>query len=222
MPSFLALVCGLTTLLAAVTAARWWTRRYDSLGRQRPFPVWSVSLLLVIAVAAAVPVVRRHHLQDRLSDVASQLAGRTVAVHCQTTTGELLDAGAELGFVRFDADGVPEPATTIKHGPCGDLRAYANSSHRDPTREQVIAVHVLTHEAMHMRGQSTEDLAECEAVQRDAKTAELLGATPRQARELALTYWITVYPDMPDGYRSSGCRPGGELDERLGSAPWVS
>jgi hypothetical protein len=38
---------------------------------------------------------------------------------------------------------------------------------------------------------------------------------------LAVAYWRTVYPAMPDGYRSTACRPGGTLDEHLPDAPWA-
>ena len=41
------------------------------------------------------------------------------------------------------------------------------------------------------------------------------------ALALAVSYWRTVYPRMPDGYRSSACRPGGAMDERLPDAPWT-
>jgi hypothetical protein len=56
---------------------------------------------------------------------------------------------------------------------------------------------VLAHEAMHMAGLMREDTAECAAVQRDARAARLLGASPADARALALAYWRTVYPAMP-------------------------
>jgi len=71
-----------------------------------------------------------------------------------------------------------------------------------------------------VRGQTSEALAECEAVQRDETTAELLGATTTQARALAVRYWQGVYPQMPEDYSSGDCRPGGSLDEQLTSAPW--
>jgi hypothetical protein len=57
-------------------------------------------------------------------------------------------------------------------------------------------------------------------VQRDARTAQLLGASPTDARALAVAYWRTVYAGMPDGYRSADCAPGGPLDEHLPDAPW--
>jgi hypothetical protein len=85
-----------------------------------------------------------------------------------------------------------------------------------------VAVHVLTHEAMHLAGLVGEAAAECAAVQRDAHTARLLGAAPADAAALAAAYWHGVYPQMPDSYRSGDCRPGGAMDERRPDAPWLA
>jgi hypothetical protein len=103
-----------------------------------------------------------------------------VAVRCQSFGGAFVDAGPELGYVRGRADGKPEPWTLIN-------------------RDQVVAVHVLTHEAMHLSGQLNE-----------------------AAAELAAAYWRDIYPLMPDGYRSADCRPGGPLDEGLADDPWLA
>jgi hypothetical protein len=78
----------------------------------------------------------------------------------------------------------------------------------------VVAVHVLTHEAMHLSGR----LGECAAVQRDAHTARLLGAGPADAAAPAGAYWRNIYPLMPGGYRSGDRRPGWPLDEGLADA----
>ena len=209
-------------LAGGAVAAGWGLRRFDELGRPRRFPWVSVSLLLVMAVAAAVPGVVRAHQERRLGGAASVLAGARVAVRCQSFGGAFVDAGPELGYVRWRADGKPEPWTLIKRDQCRHLAAYARSDKRRPSREQVVAVHVLTHEAMHLSGRLNEAAAECAAVQRDADTARLLGAPDAAAAELAAAYWRNVYPLMPDGYRSADCRPGGSLDERLADAPWLA
>ncbi len=82
-------------------------------------------------------------------------------------------------------------------------------------------MHVLTHEAMHMAGITDEARAECLAVQRDAKTARLLGASPQEAADLARRYWRTFYPRMRDEYVTPECRPGGQLDQASPDAPWL-
>jgi hypothetical protein len=205
---------------AVAVAAGWSLRRLDELGRPRRFPWVGLSLLLAVAVAAAVPGVLRGHQERRLGGAASMLAGARVAVRCQSFGGAFVDAGPELGYVRWRADGKPEPWTLIKRDQCRHLAAYARSDKRRPSREQVVAVHVLTHEAMHLSGRLNEAAAECAAVQRDAHTARLLGAS--DAAEPSAAYWRDVYPLMPDGYRSADCRPGGPLDEGLADAPWLA
>jgi hypothetical protein len=141
-------------------------------------------------------------------------------IRCQSIGGAALDVGVELGYVRFGPDGVPEPEALIKRDQCADLAAYARAGRDGPSRDQIIAVHVLTHEAMHMRGVAAEAAAECAAVQRDAATARLLGAAPEQARALAGAYWAKVYPAMPPEYRSARCGAGQSMDEGLPDAPW--
>ena len=206
---------------ALVLLGRWVARPYDALGRRKSAPLVSVLVLAGVGLGLLVPVVRHARLEHRLDDVASTLVGVPVAVHCQTAGEELFDIGSELGFVRADAAGRPERATLIKRGPCRRLADYVRSDKSSPSRDEIIAVHVLSHEARHMAGQMTEALAECEAMQRDARTAELLGADPAQARALAAAYWDQVYPLMDDGYRTGECAPGGPLDEHLGNGPWA-
>ena len=189
-------------------------------GVQKPFPYVSVGLLGVVAVTALIPGYLRHREERSLSAVATRLVGAPAAVRCQSLGQELGDLGSELGYVRYGADGVPEHRTLIKHDPCKALNAYRRSDKRAPTDAQVIAVHVLTHESMHMRGLTDEAAAECAAMQRDELTAKLLGATDAEARELARRYWLSDYPRMPDDYRSGACAPGGAMDEHLATAPW--
>jgi hypothetical protein len=193
--------------LAALVACRWVLRRVDALGRVAPFPRISVGLCLAVALGCAVPLVLHAQLEGRLERAASRVAGGPVQVHCQTIGESFVDAGTELGYVRWGPDGVPERSTLIKSHVCGDLRAWLASSKAHPTLDQVVAVHVLTHEAMHMAGLKNEAEAECAAVQRDATTAVLLGASPAEGAALARRYWVEVYPSMPDAYRGL-CNPG--------------
>jgi hypothetical protein len=117
---------------------------------------------------------------------------------------------------------VPERIAHIKWEQCKDLRHYLHSDKRHPSFAHLQAVHVLTHEAVHTSGEKSEAVTECKAVQLDARTARLLGAPDDGARALAWAYWKTVYPNMPEGYRDTGCAPGGALDEALPTSPWLA
>lgn len=205
---------------ALALTARWMVRGRDELGRQRPFPLVSVLLLVALGGGLLVPVVRHHRLEGRLSDVATTLVGAPATVQCQTVGQEMIDLGPELGYVRWGPGGVPEHETLIKRAPCKHLAAYLGGGQAHPSRDEVIAVHILSHESRHMAGTMNEAAADCEAMQRDAWTASLLGASPEEAQRLARFYWRVVYPNMPDGYRSPECAPGQPMDERRPAAPW--
>jgi hypothetical protein len=207
-------------VLAAVLTVRWYRARYDALGRPHGFPVIGVTLCLIAGIGSAVPVALHRRTERQLDAAASAVAGMPVSVHCQTAGEATVDAGAELGYVKFGADGVPERHTLIKWKPCHDLAAWMSSDQDRFSRGQLIAVHVLTHETMHMAGTTDEAVTECRAMQRDAVMAEKLGADPAVARAFAVRYRREIYPAMPDAYRSGECAPGGSLDEHLPDAPW--
>jgi len=212
-------VAVVAALAAAVLFARWLLSTRASGGL---FPAISVGSCAVIAVVATVPVVVRAHLNGQLGHAASKLIGLPVTVNCQTFTGSSLDLGNELGWVAWGSDGRPEHKTLIKHQQCNDLQAYLDSDKRHPSDAQVQAVHVLTHESIHMAGNTNEAVAECYATQRDAEMAELLGASRQDARQLAERYWRLFYPRMPAAYTTSDCRPGGGLDLQLATPAWES
>jgi hypothetical protein len=207
-------------ILAAGLTLRWSRARYDALGRPRGFPAISVGLCLILGIGAAIPVARHARTERRLNTAASAVAGTAVTVHCQTAGEATFDLGPELGYVQFGPDGVPEHHTVIKWQPCRDLASWLGSDRTRPSRGQLIAVHVLTHETMHMAGATNESVTECQAMQRDAAMARRLGTGPEAARALATRYWREIYPSMPENYRSSGCIPGGPLDEHLPDPPW--
>jgi hypothetical protein len=217
----LQVIAGLAVVAALVIGVRGWLTRYDALGRRRSFPRVSVIALLILATVLTVPTLRRHQLEGRLAKAASVIVGQHVQVHCETFGQSITDLTGDLGFVKYGPNG-PEQRTTIMRGPCGDLRSYLDGGFVHPTPNEIIAVHVLTHESMHMRGQTNEADAECEAMQRDAETAQLLGATPQEGLALARAYWLEDYPNMPDNYRTADCKLDGPLDEHLPDPPWTT
>ena len=212
---------GITFVAGALwVITRWWVARVDSLGRPRPRPTIALTSLLLVGTCLLTVWFLRVRLDNRLSEAAGALIGGSVTVHCQTFGEALGDLGAELGYVPFGPDGVPERKTLIKRDQCKDLAAYLRSDKTDPTYEHVVAVHTLTHEAIHMSGVVSEAATECLAVQRDAEMARLLGASTDSARQLARDYWTYVYPRMPEDYRSAQCGDDLALDAGFPDSPW--
>jgi hypothetical protein len=215
-------VFGVLLLVAgAAVTVRWMSARTDALGRPRPFPHIAIGLLVVCGLGALTPFALRVRLEHRLGSAASAFVGSRVEVRCQTFGGAFVDAGADLGYVIFGTDGRPERWTLIKREQCRELSGYLGSDKLNPTRSQIVAVHVLSHESIHMSGVRNEAETECLAMQRDAEMARLLGAPPRAAKALAVAYWRDVYPWMPEAYRSDRCGAGLALDEGRPDAPWA-
>jgi hypothetical protein len=158
--------------------------------------------------------------QHQFSAVATRIAGREVTIECQRLGGALLDVTSELGYVQFDADGRPSDVGRLEIQACQALRDYVHGDKAAPTLDQVIAVQVLTHESYHLSGIANEAETECAALQRLDEVSGWLGATPEQARALAVRYWEEVVPRMPEAYRSRDCVDGGRLDAAPGDPVW--
>ena len=69
--------------------------------------------------------------------------------------------------------------------------AERSSSCGDDVQTLAWAIGTVAHESVHLRGILDEALTECYAMQYLASTAQRLGATPQQARNLALLHWET-------------------------------
>ena len=195
-------------------------------------------IALAILVAAIIGTAfvfheRRAQLERRLGSVATQLAGRHVHVHCQGVTGDLLDVTAEAGTVWFDANGRPADVTDLKRPICAALKRFPHDVKSKPFGcvlaqddcphaifEDVLAVHTLAHESWHLRGETSESVAECKALQTTASAAMLLGADSRAAQAVADYALSRLYPNMPDEYRTPLCGNGGSMDLRPTDPHW--
>jgi hypothetical protein len=195
-----------------------------------------------LAVVAALPlaIVGWQWWSDRsterlLSPIASEAAGRSVEVDCQSLWANLIDALPRHGEVLFDANGVPEGRIFLTHPTCDRLQSFAGRTyhrqlaclHRidwqvpvpllpgsdcyEDVAQTVYAVMTLTHEAYHTAGEVDEVRTNCFAIQGMAYTAVRLGAARREAELLALAM-AALEPFQAGGYGTDRCRAGTELD----------
>jgi hypothetical protein len=180
-------------------------------------PVVSVAVVLALLVPALWTEMRWLRVQSAATTSVQQLTGRpTARVQCQRALDTFVWAGADLGRVEWDE---PDRAWLTLET-CQHLGSWYRSDHEEPTLDEAIAVHVLTHEAMHVAGGRNEATTECRALQNDARTVVLLGGSPEQGSTLAERVATEVYPTMSEEYRTSECRPGGALDLTPGDGSW--
>jgi hypothetical protein len=179
------------------------------------------TLIGFLAVAVAVLgffEYRAQAAEARYGAIASELAKREVGVRCQGLFGHLVDIGQELGTVQFDAEGDPADKTDLKRDACTWLREFEKD--QKINQRSAMAVHVVAHEAFHLRGWTDEAVTECYGVQHTAFVARRLGASADKAQALARIYWEFVYPDLPDEYRTDDCGNGKRLDLNKDSDIW--
>jgi hypothetical protein len=191
--------------------------------------------VLILPAMWLVDTVQRVSLQGKLSPIASEIAGRQVGVRCPGWWGRLLSPGdTNAGVVAIDEDGRMAGHTDLRTATCDELAAVIgggreqqlacvsrSTSCGDDAQATAWAVNTLAHEAVHLRGIQDEAVTECHAVQNLAVAAERLGATPEQARGLALLHLETSPAKKPVQYQlPGGCENGGPLDERPADPAW--
>jgi hypothetical protein len=183
-----------------------------------------VSVLAVLALVAIWQPIQTQLFERHLSAIATELADSRVAdVHCNTAVDSLVDPDStNIGHASPDTGKI-----AFQYPWCNTLRAYL----RHPERadyEELESLNLLTHESMHVRGERNEAVTECQAVQRNFRTARLLGVAVRTAKRNAFEYYYSLYmrreqkEGEPDGYYSDQCAPGGALDEHLGDSSWTA
>ncbi len=181
------------------------------------------------------PLGRRHggdgtsHVDPVLTAASARVAdGRSVEVRCWSRDdwrAVIADEGALTdGDVSVDSTGafaIIETATLhLQEEDCARLAELKAGRVEDRSRLSWSAG-LLSHEIQHLVGPGgSEAETECAGLQHTAAVAEALGAARQLAGELARLQWEESYPELPDEYRSSACRPGGPLDQHPESTSW--
>jgi hypothetical protein len=191
-----------------------------------PVSVRVIAGLLVVAAALTAAGFARHEErlreQDRLGEIASDLAGHRVGVRCPSFLSSLVDTHGEAGRVQFGENGRPADHTDLSPQTCKALRHLERVDFRCIRRgdceyrefNAAWAAHTLAHEAFHLRGFQDEGVTECYALQNTAFVAERLGVPTGDARNLQAWLFVKGYPNEPEEYHSADCYDGGPLDLR--------
>ena len=176
------------------------------------FDIYFFTMIALAIGSASFPV--RHALfEHKLGTASAQLVGKDhVVVECLSrfSYGSIFHFRA-AGYVYWGSD------TINMQGPiCSDLKGYlSDPQFADPN--ELFALHVLTHEAMHVGGVRDEIVTDCKAFQRNAGWRRCWGWTQRSPDQRAGSASIRS-PSHP--YYSAACHPGGPMDDRLSDAVW--
>lgn len=193
-------------------------------GYDTPAPITKSYLVLVLSlgVILAWPPVHIGYFQWFLSRKATELAeDHPATVHCNTVFDTMVDP--DMLFA-----GHADPRTgkiALQHPWCDILMAYLRHPERASQRE-LESLDIFTHESMHIRGEMNEARTECEAIQRNYRSAKLLGVPDEIARQNALDIYNVSYQErgriggMQSAYYSDQCAPGKAMDEHLPDSTW--
>ena len=170
-------------------------------------------ILLTLTIATASVPIRHMMFQSRLSAAAEELLGKeSVHVDCNSYFDSLFHFNL-AGFVYRGSS-----TMNLEVRSCKDLKSYLKNPSEASSRE-LFALHVLTHETMHVAGEFNEELADCQAFQRNHKMAELLDVPSNVAAKNAVDIHRTRSKRHP--YYSPQCEPGMDMDEKLPNAVWI-
>lgn len=178
---------------------------------------------LAIAAAFAYMPLRYWAFERFLTEKAKILSESTRAkVHCNTVFDTLFDSEVfAAGHAQIESGRI-----VFQHPWCGRLMDHLDHPEK-MTREGIFSVHIFAHEAMHIRGERDEAKTDCQAIQRHARAATLLGVSSSTlAKEDGMHYYTKAYQDraaiggMAGQYYSDQCAPRKALDEQLPDSTW--
>lgn len=180
------------------------------------FPWKQVVVFGVATVFTLHMVVQEALLERKLMKVARDLYSVRHPIECasffRAMSGEFAPAGGGVAWVR-----TKKQDAVLAMDVCDNLKSLINNP-RQWSPEQAWAVHVFTHEVMHLRGELDEQRTDCQAYQRSAQVAQALGVRQEQALQMTLHMFREIYPRHP--YNSTECAKGRGLDENLPTSPW--
>lgn len=148
-----------------------------------------------------------------MSSVVTEVSGKQGgSVHCQRFSEAFFDTKvSEAGHVSGDKPTV----AVVNYEQCQHIFAWLERGKGKPSMDQVQALHVLTHEAVHLSSEYNEAITECTAMNRDKLTVEALGGSAEVGSKVATSYFESFWPKMPDTYMLKGCQLDPKFDSVL-------
>lgn len=186
---------------------------WDTLVRKNSLNWLMIPLVSLLFLPLGLMELRWSMMEAKLSSVVDDISGRKGGkVHCQRLSEAFFDTKVSVaGHVSSD-----NPNTAVvNYEQCQHIFAWLERGKAEPSREQTHAIHVLTHEAVHVSGEYNESITECTAINRDYLTVKHLGGSEEMGRHIASSYYATIWPDMSKEYILDGCTIDPKFDSIL-------
>lgn len=177
---------------------------------KKQFPIISVVLCSVILVLVGWQEMKWQQVQIKGSEAVKAVSlNKDGYLQCQRFSEAFFDIHTtRLGSV---SSAHPNRAV-VNYEECLEISDWMGGNKSSATPKQLQALHVLTHEAVHVAKEYNEAVTECTAINRDHIMAKAMGASKKFAAELPQRYYKEFFPRMPSEYTLAGCTISPEFD----------
>jgi hypothetical protein len=177
---------------------------------KKKFPIISVSLCAVLLAFLGWQEMRWQFVQTEGSRaVRSVSLNKEGTLRCQRFSEAFFDINTSRAGMVSSAR--PNEAV-VNYEQCLDLMDWMSGDKKSATPKQVQALHVLTHEAVHVSKEYNEAVTECTAMNRDYLTVQALGGSKELMSTMPQQYYKEFFPRMSSEYTLPGCLISPEFD----------
>lgn len=170
-----------------------------------------LALVLMLVGVIVWPQVRARKTEAAVKPLVGALAQRDASARCpRYITSVLTNVGSvgldETGQIADRTDLTGPVCDGLRHfyGPGGKTELSCLTSGSTCPRDalvSVVALSVVVHESMHLRGQLDEGRAECESIGESQTLARSLGIPLDQARMISWLHYAGMNPNTPPRYQ---------------------
>lgn len=174
-------------------------------------PAFGLLAIFLVALGALLyPQYRARVVEHKANPMVAALANRPATARCPRYITSIF---TNVGSVQLDANGAPTDRTDLTGPICEGVRRLFTPEGRaemrclvtdgrcpDTALRSVVAINVIAHEAMHLKGTLDEREAECQSIGESQRASELAGSTPEEGRMVGYVHLAAMNPNSPEQY----------------------
>lgn len=186
-----------------------------------------LALFLLVLAAVLWPQVKARQTEAKIRPLASAIAGRDAGARCPRYITQIF---TNAGSVSFDENGNASNRTDLTGPVCDGARfAFSSQGRReieacltgtgvcsDAAVTAIVALNVIAHESLHLRGETDEAGAECGSIAEGPRTAAVVGLSPVAGQMLGWTHAQGMNQFTPPEYRvtANNCEAVAALEQQ--------